>query len=427
MNTAGKGENIPNHEILIRNILDELATLQNKFNTKELELGSLLEITQAINNNLPEDALYKIFNFTLRANLNIKKLVLYVHGEKWETKVQFGTQNNFSLIELPTHILEIQEPQNPDCVEDSEFNEFDLIIPVLHKDKKLAFLLTQGVGENGQPGQASTTYLQAITNIIIVAIENKRLARRQLEEEAFRKELEIAKDVQKFLFPENLPYGVRLKIEASYLPHHTVGGDYYDYIPINQNQFLICIADVSGKGIPAAIIMSNFQASLRTLIRQTPNLSEIIEALNFQILEHAKGENFITFFAAIYDHHLKTMVYVNSGHNHPILYDKSNGIRMLDEGSTVLGVFHPIPFINEGFITDLDNFLLFLYTDGVTEVSNEKGEEFGVDRLREFILKNKDADLKVMHKSLLTELENYKGKNNYNDDITILSCKMRGS
>jgi sigma-B regulation protein RsbU (phosphoserine phosphatase) len=426
--TVGKGENIPISSILNRNILDKLTALQNKFNTKELELGSLLEITQAINNNLPEDALYKIFNFTLRANLHIKKLVLYVHGEKWETKVQFGTQNNFSAIELPKHILKIQEPHKLDSVDGSEFNEFDLIIPVLHKDKKLAFLLTQGVGgENGQAGQASTIYLQAITNIIIVAIENKRLARRQLEEEAFRKELEIAKDVQKFLFPENLPYGVRLKIEASYLPHHTVGGDYYDYIPINQNQFLICIADVSGKGIPAAIIMSNFQASLRTLIRQTPNLSEIIEALNFQILEHAKGENFITFFAAIYDHHLKTMVYVNSGHNHPILYDKENGIRLLDEGSTVLGVFHPIPFINEGFITELENFLLFLYTDGVTEVSNEKGEEFGSDRLKEFILKNKDADLKEIHKLLISELERYKGKNNYNDDITILSCKMQGS
>jgi len=407
--------------------LDELATLQRKFNTKELELNSLLEITQAINNNLPEDQLFKIFNFTLRANLNIKKLVLYVLDEKWEVRVQFGTNQDFANIELPDDILDLSETQLLKKADGSEFNEFDFVIPVHHKDKTLAFLFVQGIKSsttNGEAGQPSTTYLQAITNIIIVAIENKRLARKQLRQEAFRKELEIAKDVQRFLFPEDLPYGVRLKIEASYIPHHTVGGDYYDYIPINQNQFLICIADVSGKGIPAAIIMSNFQASLRTLIRQTPNLSEIIEALNFQILEHAKGENFITFFAAIYDHKLKTMVYVNSGHNHPILIDSNNGTRMLDEGSTVLGVFHPLPFINEGFLTDLDSFLLFLYTDGLTEVTNEKGEEFGVDRLKEFIDRNSEMDLKKLHQDILQELDNFKGTNSFNDDITILSCKM---
>jgi len=405
--------------------LNELATIQKKLNAKELELNSLLEITQAINSNLPEEALFKIFNFTLRANLNIKKLVLYVFEDKWEVKVHFGTKNDFTKIELPDHILGIEDTRPLEEVEGSEFNEFDFVIPVYHKDKTLAFLFVQGVGnENGESIKVSTTYLQAITNIIIVAIENKRLARRQLRQEAFRKELEIAKDVQRFLFPEVLPYGIRLKIEASYIPHHTVGGDYYDYIPINQNQFLICIADVSGKGIPAAIIMSNFQASLRTLIRQTPNLSEIIEALNFQILDHAKGENFITFFAAIYDHKLKTMVYVNSGHNHPILVDKKNGMRMLDEGSTILGVFHPLPFINEGFITDLDSFLLFLYTDGVTEVSNTKGVEFGVERLQNFVQKNRDMDLKELHKNVLSELDIFRGRNEFNDDITILSCKM---
>ena len=134
-------------------------------------------------------------------------------------------------------------------------------------------------------------FIQALSNIIIVAIENKKLANKQLAQEAFRKELEIASDVQQFLFPESLPNTDILKVEASYLPHDIVGGDYYDYIPINKNQFLICIADVSGKGIAAALMMSNFQASLRTLcFSQTPNLTDIIEALNFQVLENTKGE-----------------------------------------------------------------------------------------------------------------------------------------
>ncbi len=386
----------------------------------------MLEITQAINNNLPEESLYKIFDFTLRANLNIQKVALYVHEGGWQTKVNFGTTNDFNEIELPEEIQKIKQIQKLKSDAEDSFAEFDLVVPVQHKHQTLAYLFVQSVDVKigTTTTEASGSYLQALTNIIIVAVENKRLARQELRQEAFKKELEIAKDVQKFLFPDELPYGVRLKLEASYLPHHTVGGDYYDYIPINQNQFLICIADVSGKGIPAAIIMSNFQASLRTLIRQTPNLSEIIEALNFQIMEHAKGENFITFFAAIYDHNLKTMVYVNSGHNHPILYDKEHGVRMLDEGSTVLGAFHPLPFINEGFITDLDSFLLFLYTDGLTETTDSKGEEFGPERIRDFIAENKDVDLKKMHQEILKYLDKFKGDNGYNDDITMLSCKM---
>ena len=269
-------------------------------------------------------------------------------------------------------------------------------------------------------------FIQALSNIIIVAIENKKLVRKQLVQESFRKELEIASDVQQFLFPDKLPYTEKLKLEASYLPHDMVGGDYYDYIPINKNQFLICVADVSGKGIPAALMMSNFQASLRTLLRQTPNLTDIIEALNFQVLENTKGEKFITFFAAIYDIRLKTMVYVNAGHNPPILLDKKNGMRMLEEGSTVLGAMHPLPFLNEGFITGIEDFFLFCYTDGLTETVNEQGFEFGVDKLIEYFKLDEtfDKDLKIIHQDIIVALDTFKGLKGYHDDITILSCRV---
>jgi sigma-B regulation protein RsbU (phosphoserine phosphatase) len=206
-------------------------------------------------------------------------------------------------------------------------------------------------------------------------------------------------------------------MEASYLPHDLVGGDYYDYIPINKNQFLICVADVSGKGIPAALMMSNFQASLRTLLRQTPNLKEIVEALNYQVMENTKGEKFITFFGAIYDLSLKTMVYVNAGHNAPILMDKKNGIRLLEEGSTVLGAMNPLPFMNEGFVTDLDEFTLFAYTDGLTETVNEDGAEFGLNSLLDYFEKNKNQDI-------IVALDGFKGRNGYRDDITMLTCRV---
>lgn len=400
--------------------------LKAQLERKELELNALLEITQSINNNVPEESLYKIFNFTLRSNLNIRKLALFVFDEAWNCKVNFGTQKNFNKLKLDDRFALIKNVHRMDEFEECEFHEFDLVIPVSHKSDTLALVFVGGLNNNNNNERGdSIKFIQALSNIIVVAVENKKLVRKQLTQEAFRKELEIASDVQQFLFPERLPFTERLKMEASYLPHDLVGGDYYDYIPINKNQFLICVADVSGKGIPAALMMSNFQASLRTLLRQTPNLKEIVEALNYQVMENTKGEKFITFFGAIYDISLKTMVYVNAGHNAPILMDKKHGIRLLEEGSTVLGAMNPLPFMNEGFVTDLDDFTLFAYTDGLTETINENNEEFGMESLIDYFEKNADKDIRTIHQDIIVALDGFKGKNAYRDDITMLTCRVQ--
>lgn len=399
-------------------------SLKNRYEIKELELNALLEVTQAINNNVPEDFLYKIYNFTLRSNLKIKKLALYVLDDVWNCKVNFGTEQSFQKVKLPDCFKEVRSICTLRDFEDTPFSIFDIVVPVAHKDKTLALVFLGDHQHDGNYSDDSLKFIQALSNIIIVAIENKKLARKQLEQEAFRKELEIASDVQQFLFPEKLPNTEFLNVEASYLPHDVIGGDYYDYIPINKNQFLLCIADVSGKGVPAALMMSNFQASLRTLLRQTPNLRDIVEALNYQVLENAKGEKFITFFA--YDISLKTLVYINSGHNPPILCDRKNGIRLLEDGSTVLGAMHPLPFLNEGFITDLEQFRLFCYTDGLIETINEKGEEFGMERLMKYFHQDttRMKDMRTIHDDIIIELDTFKGDNGYHDDITMVSCRV---
>lgn len=405
----------------------EVVDIRKQFEIKELELNALLEITKAINENMAEESLYKIYNFTLRPL--VKKLALFVQEDDWTCKVHFGTQCHYGQIKLLQEFKTIQTISHLKDYPECEFSEFEMIIPVAHGNKTLALVFVGGIGNDISDdvyGLKIVQFIQALSNFMIVAIENKKLYRQQLEQEALRKELEIARDVQQFLFPEKLPNTPLLKVEASYLPHDRIGGDYYDYIPINKSQFLICVADVSGKGIPAALMMSNFQASLRTLVRQTPNLVDIIEALNYQVLENTKGEKFITFFAAIYDINLKTMVYVNAGHNPPILVDKKNGIRMLEDGSTVLGAMHPLPFINEGFITDLDEFLLFCYTDGLTETLDESGKEFGVETLLEYFGNDniRLKSLKTIHQDLIVALDTFKGGNGYHDDITILSCRV---
>ena len=387
---------------------------------KDLELKALLEITQAINNNLSEESLYKIYRFTLLGNLHIKKLCLYVLGDEWECKVNFGTRTSFYDLQLPEFYHNLATSRKVDECED-QFCEFSDVYPVSHKDRLLAVLFADG-GEDAVE-QIDVTFLQAITNIIIVAIENKKLARKQLEQEALRKEMEIAKQVQNYLFPKYLPKESNLQLEASYIPHNKVGGDYYDYITVDEHRFILCIADVSGKGVPAALLMSNFQASLRTLVRKSNNLTEIVTELNYQINLSGNGENFITFFIGLYDARINELSFVNCGHNPPLLLHNGKEI-MLEAGTTLLGMFQPLPFISEGAVEGLDKFLLFCYTDGLTETFNEESEEFGQDRLFDIVRNNKGASPVSIHSKILEELDAFRGEHNYHDDITMLTCKV---
>ena len=397
--------------------------IKAKYDLKDLELNSLLEITQAINDNLPEESLYKIYDFTIRANLNIKKLALYVLDDDWECKVNFGTDVKFLGHAFDEQFLSYEKIKNIKKSDRSPFTEFQVILPIAHKDKKLAFVFISG-DEEKKDKEINTTFIQALSNIIIVAIENKKLARKQIEQEMIRRELEIAGNVQKFLFPKKLPYSNEIKVAAFYQPHHSIGGDYYDFIEISDNQFLFCVADVSGKGIPAALLMSNFQASLRTLSRQTNLLQDIITELNYLVMSNAEGQHFITFFGAIYDKKNKRLKYVNSGHNPPILIRNNKDIEFLTEGSTILGAFKELPFLNIGIIENIDEFLFCGFTDGLTEITNSKDEEFGESKILEVVRNNIDQEPTELNTLIINSMEEFKGENELKDDITILTCKV---
>jgi len=270
-----------------------------------------------------------------------------------------------------------------------------------------------------------TTFIQALSNIMLVAIENKRLARKQLDQQAFQRDMEIASNVQNYLFPKDLPKLGKVQIEAFYQPCRTVGGDYYDFIELEDtNQFIVCIADVSGKGIPAALLMSNFQAVLRTIVRTASDPLEVVQELNYHLCRNANRENFITFFMAVYDYDTRELRYINSGHNPPMLIRQGGELEQLTIGSTVLGAFDPLPFIDMGSVKGLDKFSLFLFTDGLTETFNDKDEEFGVERLEAFLKSNKDYSLETKHKALLADLDAHRDGHPFDDDLTFLSCQV---
>jgi sigma-B regulation protein RsbU (phosphoserine phosphatase) len=405
--------------------MDTTYQIANQYELKELELKALLEITQAINDNLAEESLYKIYNFTLRANLRLSKLVLLVKEENWICKVEFGTKESFNF-EIPSEdLIKKRKILFQNDLENSPFKEFQVGIPVFHKNNLLAVVFLGGIPEKAEPKQIEShlNFIQALTNIIMVAIENKKMAREQLKQEVYAKEMDIAKKVQQLLFPKSLPDQENFKIAAHYSPHHTVGGDYYDWLEIDKDRKIVCIADVSGKGVPAALLMSNFQASLRTLLRKTSDLEEIIKDLNYQVFESANGENFITFFIALIDMRDQKITYVNAGHNPPFLLN-DEGICELDKGTLVLGAFRYLPFLEIGQFKVKKEQTLFLYTDGLTEAFNEEEEDFGSERVEIFLKNNSTASPSLLISQLLIQLDEFVGKKPFSDDITLLVCNF---
>ncbi len=402
-----------------------IETPEYQLHVKQMELNSLLEVTQAINNNLPEEALYKIYHFILRANLRIQKLLLCICQDRWEKKAVFGTHTSFEHVHESLASLDLKEVthlQNGNVP--VVFREFDVLIPVYHRDSILAYVfLSQASHDLGIT--TDTKFIQTLTNLMVVAIENKKLAAQRMEQEAFNRELQIAKRVQGRLFPKKLPESPNITVKADYFPHQTVSGDYYDFIALPDEKYFVCIADVSGKGIPAALLMSNLQASLRILVRQTTDLPRIVSELNHALYQVLAGERFVTGFFALYDRRRQKLTYINAGHHPPLLVDEEGTIRWLESGTTVVGVFDTLPFINDDVIENLSDFLLFSYTDGVVEAKNEEDEEFGEQRVRKVIERYHAETPGNLHQKLMESVSEFRGNTPFPDDVTLLTLRIR--
>ncbi len=396
-----------------------------KYQRKELELKALLEITQAINENQSEVVLVNIFKFTCLVHLDIKALILYVSkDEVFERKIAHGVKGK---IPVTLNSAQVNDQKSSGqlqikLTDGYSFEELETYLPVYHKDKMLAILFLK---RKSIEVELDLDFTQALTNILVVALENKRFARKQFEQEVLNREIALASQVQQMLFPATLPYTSELKAKVTYFPHSMVGGDYYDLIRKSKEKVYFCIADVSGKGFGAALLMSNFQAALRTLLRSDAEFGVIIQQLNYTLVENTKGERFITFFLGEYDYSTKRLRYVNAGHNPPILcWEKTAKTELLEAGTTILGAFEELPFMEIGVRENLEQFTIHLYTDGLTESMNPAEEEFGEDRFQKFVEAHLFVDPEDFHRDFLELMGKFSDQIPLRDDLTLLSLRF---
>ena len=401
--------------------------LENQIKVKDFKLNSLLEITTAINSNYGVDQLIRIYAFILKEQLGFHRFILFNEQEDWNCLLKVGFKGKIKDIDVKRDLSRFKEITVIESSQSKLLAEFDVIIPVYHKEKALAYLLLSGIKNtetDTAENKADRSFVQTLTNIIVVAIENKRMAKQSIVQERIKKELEVASEMQKLLFPSDLPSNRRMDISAKYTPRHEVGGDYYDFIPLGDDEYIICIADVSGKGIGAAMLMANFQATIRTLFNyQRFEMEFLMEELNKKVMKSAKGEKFITFFIAHYNATSRELKYVNAGHNHPFI---TNGrkVEMLSEGCIGLGMLDELPFIHIGKKILKPNTTIVLYTDGIVELENDKEEYFGIEKLVKLVHSYYPLKMEDMNNLIFSKLDEWRGDLNLVDDTAIFSCRF---
>jgi len=401
----------------------------NRLKLTTFKLNSLLNITMAINENLSQEELLSRYEAILRKDLNIGKLILYKFEGTWNCILNSGTTGDVQKnIDVEKDLLQFSEITFISSSQSASLANYDIIVPVIHNGKHIAFVIIGDIDEEGEgisPTIKHLNFIQTISNIIIVAIENMRFFKESLKQEAVKKELELASKMQNMLIPHAsaLPKNDKITMEAFYHPHLEVGGDYYDYIELGRDDIGFCISDVSGKGMSAALLMSNFQANLRALFTHEISLHALVEKLNDRVLHAANGEKFITLFVAKYNFKTRELEYINAGHNQPIMYQKKKGeLSLLDKGCVGMGMLDEIPIVRKGSMIIDEPTKILCYTDGLVELIDGRGVSVGTDEIEDCM--RNEGSIKENITEIIKRQKIYDGNTAIFDDISILGVEF---
>lgn len=375
-------------------------------------LNILLDIAQTINEDHSIEDLLSEFEVLLREELEVGKILVFTFADgKWDNLLNSGvTKDEVASIDVQRDLIQYQTIENVTISHPPQLKGFDAVIPLFHRYNAIGFVLIGDVDEE-QAGISPTIkhlkLIQIISNLIIVFIENKKMQGQIIEQEAMRKEMELASRIQTKLVPadDHLPISTKYSIHTFYHPQFEVGGDYYDFIRLSKNVLGFCIADVSGKGISAAMLMSNFQAVFRALYTRNIGLKKLVHLLNNKVNLSANNEKFITMFLGKYNSLTRTLTYINAGHLPPMLFDpKREHLISLDKGCIGLGMLDEIPTIEIGKVRVPRNAKFLAFTDGLVELENDNQIESSMKPIEDIISNDQNIESNMVDlKKLVAE------------------------
>jgi len=401
----------------------------------KLYLEGLLDMVRISNTDHDEEDLISIYRFIMISHLKLDKFVLVVReGDDWTTRVQYGMGTECADFAnyLANNIM-TRSGRMSLVSGNVELEDFNFLVPSLQQRKGgkptdsilTACLFLAGISDDMASNKNLILFLETITQLVNLAIYNKRLLINEINQKEYEKELEIASVVQRNLLPKVLPASEAFTVLATSRAYKGVSGDYYDCIKLGESKYLICLADVTGKGLPASILMANFQASLSILARIHSDLVLLATELNRIIFENTGGERFITAFFCTVDLEKGVIDYLNAGHPAVVGIIDGAGPITLDSNCTILGALPELPVRGASAI-GFENFAQFMgVTDGIEEMTNDKGVFFGIGPLKQVFSRDDVPALDVIFNGFLADIDAYKGSEQLADDMTVLAFSAR--
>ena len=270
--------------------------------------------------------------------------------------------------------------------------------------------------------------LKTLANQAAIAVEKKLMQRVSLEKNEIDRDLDLAQKIQQNLLPREVPELARLDIAGINEPCKQIGGDYYDFLKLKDGKLCLLIADVCGKGVPAALLMSSLQATLKSQIQYISDLGEIVTNLNQSMMENAPSNRFITMFIGIYNPDECSFQYINCGHNPALLLRATGQFEEFKSSALPIGIRHPINLQLKSVVLE-PNDVMLLYTDGVTEVRNAQDAQFGMENLRQALAQtvaDQPSDALTCEDvidGVLEHIYEFSGQGEKWDDMTLVAIK----
>ena len=298
-----------------------------------------------------------------------------------------------------------------------------LLIPLSHRGDLNGILCLGNKLTRTSFSAEDAALLNVLSDQIAIALENIELYEEKLERQYIQKEIAVARDIQKMLLPYQIPCGKNFEISAMNIPSKEVGGDYYDFIQLDEHHIGVAIGDISGKGIPGAMLMSNLQATLRASAWKSDQPAEVMKKINHQISNTTSPEKFATFFYGILDSKKLTFTYSNAGHNYPIIKKRKGEYCHLTGGGLVIGVKQDYEYEQTRIQLNHGDTLVF-YTDGITEALNPEIEEFGEQKLLDIIVGFPYHTAEELRNHIYEEMISFTQGGSQYDDITLIVLQI---
>jgi sigma-B regulation protein RsbU (phosphoserine phosphatase) len=421
-------------------IFQQLNDVNRKLDKKNQELNTLFEISKEINSTLDGDKIVSVLAYALMGELMAQRCMVFAGEDgEFEMRVNKGYRGEeLNALQDENFRLRLKQISQPALT--SKLVEDDLrtklqtagvqvLVPMVSQNVVRGLVLLGEKITKVEYQEDDLEFSSTLCNAAMISIENARLFKETLEKQKLEEELAIAREIQQRLLPKEAPELGDFELAAINIPTRQVGGDYYDYFPIDENRYLLTIADVSGKGVPAALLMTNLQATLHAMTTTDVPFDQIVFRINNFVHQNTTMDKFITAFFAIFDRKNGTMTSINAGHNPPYVWHADGSFETLNEGGLLMGMFPNAPYQSETKQLQAGDWVV-MYTDGVSEAMSAASEEFGEKRLEEIIRAGRDTSAAGMIEAISNAVKKHTEGAPQSDDITLVvlkcNCKENG-